>query len=188
MTAQPLPTLSLSFSAASTVGETARVGLLGGKGAALARMVTLGLPVPPGFTLTTAACHRYLADGWSSDLQDAVAEGLDELQSSSGRRVGDPSSPLLLSVRSGAPVSMPGMMDTVLNAGMTDEVADRLGVAARDARFGWDTHRRFTQSYASVVVSAAVDALRAFGVSHLDTPLSPERIWGAINRTAGADG
>lgn len=120
--------LSLSFGAAVGMDGDERVAVLGGKGAALARMVALGLPAPPGFTLTTAACQQCLEQGWSDDLEAAVTEGIGELEDASGKRLGDPTMPLLVSVRSGAPVSMPGMMDTVLNACAT---GDRPGGAVR---------------------------------------------------------
>src|SRR6185295_9139371 len=96
--------------------------LLGGKGAGLAEMTRLGLPVPPGFVITTEVCRRYLASGWPGGLGGRIAEHLDRLAARSGRRFGDPAAPLLVSVRSGAPVSMPGMMDTILNVGMTPAI------------------------------------------------------------------
>src|SRR6476659_8566526 len=96
--------------------------LLGGKGANLAEMTSvLGLPVPPGFTITTDACREHLAKGWPVGLTEEVAEHLDRLERTMGRRLGDPVDPLLVSVRSGARSSMPGMMDTVLNLGLNDE-------------------------------------------------------------------
>ncbi len=98
--------------------------LLGGKGANLAEMTSvLGLPVPPGFTITTEACVAYLADGWPDGLDDEIAEHVARLEEAMGRRFGDPADPLLLSVRSGAKFSMPGMMDTILNLGLNDEPA-----------------------------------------------------------------
>src|SRR5215211_3129793 len=97
---------------------------LGGKGADLAEMTNLGLPVPPGFTITTLACRAYLASGGDvpAELWDEVADALADVEAQTGRRFGDPACPLLLSVRSGAKFSMPGMMDTVLNVGLTDAV------------------------------------------------------------------
>src|SRR5579885_908459 len=101
--------------------------LLGGKGAGLAEMTqTLGLPVPPGFTITTAVCRRYLASGWPDGLDRRIAAQLARLAERTGRRFGDADAPLLVSVRSGAPVSMPGMMDTLLNVGITPRIRERL--------------------------------------------------------------
>lgn len=131
--------------------------LLGGKGASLAEMSGLmGLPVPPAFTITTEVCRRFLAGGWPDDLDDLLHASVRGLEERSGRRFGDPSDPLLVSVRSGAPVSMPGMMDTVLNLGLNDETAAGLA-ASTDDRFALDTHRRFIQSYASVVLGVGTD-------------------------------
>lgn len=152
--------LALPFHLANGLDASDRTRLMGGKGAALARMVSLGLPVPPGFTLTTDACRRFLRNGWSADLNAAVDTGLADLEAQSGRVLGDAANPLLVSVRSGAPVSMPGMMDTVLNAGMTIDVAVGLGDATGDARLGWDTYRRFLQSYVGVVLDAPDEVVR----------------------------
>ncbi len=159
--------LGMTFTAGAALEPDAAVDLLGGKGAALARMVALGLPVPPGFTLTTAACHRFLGEGWTDELDAAVAEGIADLEAATGKRLGDPARPLLVSVRSGAPVSMPGMMDTVLDVGMTEDVARGLGAASGDERFGWDTARRFVQSYASVVLGAPDPLIRDASLEHL---------------------
>lgn len=130
--------------------------VLGGKGAGLARMRALGLPVPHGFTVPTTVCNRVLDAGWDDDAGDAVRLGVAWLEETTGRKLGSTTDPLVVSVRSGAPVSMPGMMDTVLNAGMTSEVAAALASVTGDVRFGADTHRRFVESYASVV--AGVDS------------------------------
>ncbi|MGF1599626.1 MAG: PEP/pyruvate-binding domain-containing protein [Acidimicrobiales bacterium] len=132
---------------------------LGGKGAGLARMQALGLPVPPGFTLPTSVCHRVLDDGWFDELDAAIAEGVARLETELGRTLGSLARPLLVSVRSGAPVSMPGMMDTVLNLGMTPDVAASLGALAGDDRFGWDTYRRFIEGYVEVVGGAPDDEI-----------------------------
>ncbi|MFK8024449.1 MAG: pyruvate, phosphate dikinase [Ilumatobacter sp.] len=176
--------LGMSFLSAGGLDATARAGVLGGKGAALAQMVSLGLPVPPGFTLTTTACHAFADNGWSADLDLAVVEGLRELEASTGRRFGDPATPLLVSVRSGAPVSMPGMMDTVLNAGMTIAAASGLCAATGDARFGWDTLRRFLQSYALVVLEAPADRVRSLSEEHLGSDdgqhLDPAQLAAAV--------
>ena len=153
--------LRYSFAEAAEIDPDQRAAVVGGKGAALARMTALGLPVPRGFTLTTGACREVLANGWFAGLDAELTAGLRDLEASMDRRLGDPDSPLLVSVRSGAPISMPGMMDTVLNAGITEEVADALGTAAGDERFGWDTYRRFVQSYAGVVLGVDAEVLRA---------------------------
>lgn len=128
-----------------------RIELLGGKGAGLARMTALGMPVPPGFTLTTRACHRYLERGWDADLEAAVRTQLRALEEATGRRLGDADAPLLVSVRSGAAVSMPGMLDTVLDVGTTDAVAAALAEETGDVAFARDTLERAARSWAAVV-------------------------------------
>ncbi|MEO6041849.1 MAG: pyruvate, phosphate dikinase [Croceibacterium sp.] len=126
----------------------------GGKGANLAEMAELGLPVPPGFTITTDECVRYLEHGadFSDDLRARVTKALAHIERSVGKRFGDPADPLLVSVRSGARVSMPGMMDTVLNLGLNDATVEGLAAVSGDARFAWDSYRRFVQMYADVVL------------------------------------
>lgn len=127
--------------------------IVGGKGANLAEMAGIGLPVPPGFTITTEVSTRYLADGGYDDgLKGAVAEALAHIEQSVGKRFGDAGDPLLVSVRSGARVSMPGMMDTVLNLGLNDETVLGLAVVSGDERFAWDSYRRFIQMYSDVVL------------------------------------
>ena len=126
----------------------------GGKGANLAEMASIGLPVPPGFTITTEECVAYLRDGadFSDDLRSAVAEALKHVEATVGKKFGDAADPLLVSVRSGARVSMPGMMDTVLNLGLNDETVQGLAASSGDARFAWDSYRRFIQMYSDVVL------------------------------------
>ncbi|GAA0765567.1 pyruvate,orthophosphate dikinase [Erythromicrobium ramosum] len=126
----------------------------GGKGANLAEMASIGLPVPPGFTITTEECVRYLQDGadFSDDLRTAVAAALTHVEATVGKRFGDAADPLLVSVRSGARVSMPGMMDTVLNLGLNDATVQGLATSSGDARFAWDSYRRFIQMYSDVVL------------------------------------
>jgi len=126
----------------------------GGKGANLAEMASIGLPVPPGFTITTEECVRYLQDGadFSDDLRSAVAAALTHVEATVGKNFGDAADPLLVSVRSGARVSMPGMMDTVLNLGLNDATVEGLAVSSGDARFAWDSYRRFVQMYSDVVL------------------------------------
>jgi pyruvate,orthophosphate dikinase len=128
--------------------------LLGGKGANLAEMsAVLGLPVPPGFTITTEACRAYRQDGkWPSELQDEVADHLDRLEATMGRQLGDAEDPLLVSVRSGAKFSMPGMMDTVLNLGLNDASVEGLASVTGDERFAYDSYRRFLTMYARIVL------------------------------------
>ncbi len=128
--------------------------LLGGKGANLDGMSAIGLPVPPGFTVTTQVCTAYYANGekFPDALAGQVATGIAHIESVTGKRFGDAGDPLLVSVRSGARVSMPGMMDTVLNLGLNDETVEGLAATSGDARFAWDSYRRFIQMYADVVL------------------------------------
>lgn len=128
--------------------------LLGGKGANLAEMTSLGLPVPPGFVITTQACKAYLAGkgAMPDDIQGQVDKAVGKLERATGKRLGDPKRPLLVACRSGARFSMPGMMDTVLNIGMTDEVASSLAASTGDERFAYDSYRRLVQMYGRVVL------------------------------------
>jgi pyruvate,orthophosphate dikinase len=127
--------------------------LLGGKGANLAEMTSvLRLPVPPGFTITTDACRAYMHSGWPAGLSDEVARHVGILEKAMKRRLGDPSDPLLVSVRSGARFSMPGMMDTVLNLGLNDRSVKGLARATADERFAYDSYRRFIAMYARIVL------------------------------------
>ncbi len=127
--------------------------LLGGKGANLAEMTSvLGLPVPPGFTISTDASRAYMVDGWPAGLDDEVAHHLASLEQAMGKRLGDAADPLLVSVRSGAKFSMPGMMDTVLNLGLNDESVKGLAQQTNDERFANDSYRRFIQMYGKIVL------------------------------------
>ena len=128
--------------------------IVGGKGANLAEMAGIGLPVPPGFCITTEVCTAYGANGGKFDdaLRAEVAAGIEHIQKVTGKTFGDPADPLLVSVRSGARVSMPGMMDTVLNLGLNDATVEGLATASGDARFAWDSYRRFVQMYSDVVL------------------------------------
>jgi len=127
--------------------------LLGGKGANLAEMTSvLRLPVPPGFTITTDACRAYLATGWPAALDDEVAKAVRKVERTMGKRLGDPADPLLVSVRSGAKFSMPGMMDTVLNLGLNDASVEGLATQTRDVRFAYDSYRRFIAMYGRIVL------------------------------------
>ena len=135
-----------------TEGNRDMKDLLGGKGANLAEMTTLGLPVPPGFTITTEACRAYLAAGEAPETLDVeVTAHLREVEQAMGRRLGDPSDPLLVSVRSGAKFSMPGMMETVLNIGLNDESVEGLAAQSGNDRFAWDSYRRLIQMFGKTV-------------------------------------
>jgi len=126
---------------------------LGNKGAGLAEMTRLGLPVPPGFTIVTEACAGFLSSGsWPDALRDELGRAITRLEQATGRRFGDAGAPLLVSVRSGAEVSMPGMMDTVLNVGLNRDTTAALAEATGNARFAWDSYRRFVQMFGDVVL------------------------------------
>ena len=157
--------------------------LLGGKGANLAEMASLGLPVPPGFTITTEVCTYYYANErrYPEELSAQVLSALESLEASMGASFGDPQNPLLVSVRSGAPLSMPGMMDTVLNLGLNEQTVEGLASRSDDPRFAYDSYRRFLQMYGDVVLGvdhgmfeeALDEAKRKAGVTQdteLDVP------------------
>ena len=135
-------------------GKASDKNLLGGKGANLAEMSSIGIPVPPGFTISTEVCTYYYANGktFPADLAEQVKEGVAFCESIVGKKFADPNDPLLFSVRSGARISMPGMMDTVLNLGLTDETVKGLAKASGDERFAYDSYRRFIQMYSEVVM------------------------------------
>ncbi|MBJ00691.1 MAG: pyruvate, phosphate dikinase [Halobacteriovoraceae bacterium] len=143
-----------SFSAENTDGNRNQKDLLGGKGANLAEMCNLKLPVPPGFTVTTEACLDYYKKEKkiSDEIKDQVNKALSEVEKITGKKFGDKTNPLLFSVRSGAKVSMPGMMDTVLNLGMNDETVLGMAKKTGNARFAWDSYRRFIQMFSNVVL------------------------------------
>ena len=135
-----------------TFGDRAQSDLLGGKGANLAEMVKIGLPVPPGFTITTQACREFLLNGKIPESLAAELEAaLSNLERELGKEFGNPAKPLLVSVRSGAKFSMPGMMETVLNVGMTAEVAEAMGLQSGNPKFAWDCYRRFVDMYGRIV-------------------------------------
>ena len=132
--------------------------LVGGTAATLGVMAReLGLPVPPGFAITTAACREYLAAGWPAGLDEELRDGMARIEAGVGRRFGDPSDPLLVSVRSGAPVSMPGMMDTILDLGLNDRTVVGLGTVASDPAFAEDCHQRFRRMFRAIVGSDVPD-------------------------------
>jgi len=164
--------------------------LLGGKGANLAEMSSvLGLPVPPGFTISTEACRAYMDQGWPTDLDGQLTEHRSALEAAAGRRLGDEHDPLLVSVRSGAKFSMPGMMDTVLDLGLNDRSVEGLAATSGDRRFALDSYRRFLQMYGKVVLEidgagfdAVFDAVKAaVGVTN-DADLGAEELSQVIER------
>jgi len=151
--------------------------ILGGKGANLAEMTNLGIPVPPGFTIAASACIAFLHDGAVPDaLQDEVEHNLERLQQVTGRTLGDATNPLLVSVRSGAAVSMPGMMETILNLGLNDRAVQGLATQSGSARFAYDSYRRFLQMYGDVVLSVPTH--------HFEQLLTAKRIAGGVSSDA----
>ncbi|MEU7472945.1 pyruvate, phosphate dikinase [Streptomyces sp. NPDC044984] len=162
-----------------TEGNKDLKDLLGGKGANLAEMTNLGLPVPPGFTITTEACKTYLDSGEEpTALRDEVSAHLDALETRMGKKLGQADDPLLVSVRSGAKFSMPGMMDTVLNIGLSDKSVQGLAAQAGDDRFAWDSYRRLIQMFGKTVLGVdgelfedALDAAKAAKKVTVDTEL-----------------
>ena len=147
--------LVYSFGDGQAEGGSHLKELLGGKGANLAEMSRLGIPVPPGFTISTHLCVRYLKEGQLTDaLREQVREAIEVLEKSTGRGFGDPDNPLLVSVRSGAKVSMPGMMDTVLNLGLNEDTAAGLAAQSGNDQFAYDSYRRFVAMYGDVVFGA----------------------------------
>ncbi|QUV90109.1 pyruvate, phosphate dikinase [Chloracidobacterium aggregatum] len=169
------------FIAGQADGNGAMKDLLGGKGAGLAEMTLAGLPVPPGFTITTAVCHRYYAAGnqLPADVWEEVQAALREVEAAVGKQFGDASNPLLVSVRSGAKFSMPGMMDTVLNLGLNHTTVQGLIAQTGNERFARDAHRRFIQMFGRIVLGIpgerfdhALEALKAERGVRLDTELT----------------
>ncbi len=171
-------------------GNSSMKDLLGGKGANLAEMNLIGIPVPAGFTITTEVCNYYVNNGEKATieiLQSEVKENLSKVEKAMGSKFGDVENPLLLSVRSGARVSMPGMMDTVLNLGLNDEILEGLIKKTNNPRFAWDSYRRFIQMYSNVVMNvnaaddsehdpfeAAIDRLKEERNLQLDTDFSAD--------------
>ena len=137
-----------------TEGNADMRNLLGGKGANLAEMTNLGLPVPQGFTVTTEACTQYYEDGRqiNDEIMGQIMEAIDKMEGITGKKFGDKQNPLLVSVRSGARASMPGMMDTILNLGLNEEVVETLAEASGNPRWAWDCYRRFIQMFSDVVM------------------------------------
>ena len=158
------------FGGGSADGDASMKNLLGGKGANLAEMSSLGLPVPPGFTITTEACNHYYQQGrtYPADLEVQVKAGLARVESVVGKTFGDARNPLLVSVRSGARASMPGMMDTVLNLGLNDETVEGLAALSGDRRFALDSYRRFITMYSNVVLGLSHDDFEEVLDDHKD--------------------
>jgi pyruvate,orthophosphate dikinase len=177
-----------SFGGGAAEGRADMRNLLGGKGANLAEMSSLGLPVPPGFTITTEVCTQFYANqrNYPSELQDQVGAALAAIEQAIGARLGDPRNPLLVSVRSGARASMPGMMDTVLNLGLNDRTVEGLVDISGDERFAWDSYRRFLQMYGEVVLGiehhhfeSVIDDYKIDAGVTLDTELKAQD-WQAV--------
>lgn len=174
-------------------GDKSMKDLLGGKGANLAEMTKLGLPVPPGFTITTEACRAYLKESTVPEsLATEVTRALRGVEDQMGRRLGDPSDPLLVSVRSGAKFSMPGMMETVLNIGLNDESVLGLAAVSGNERFAWDSYRRLIQMFGKTVLdidgdlfSDALDELKAERGVKGDTELTAEDLKGLVDTFKG---
>ena len=174
-------------------GDKSMKDLLGGKGANLAEMTKLGLPVPPGFTITTEACRAYLKESTVPEsLATEVTRALRGVEDQMGRHLGDPSDPLLVSVRSGAKFSMPGMMETVLNIGLNDESVLGLAAVSGNERFAWDSYRRLIQMFGKTVLdidgdlfSDALDALKADRGVKGDTELTAEDLKGLVDTFKG---
>ncbi|MEO5759188.1 MAG: pyruvate, phosphate dikinase [Mesorhizobium sp.] len=178
-----------TFGDGAAEGRAGDKNLLGGKGANLAEMCSLGLPVPPGFTITSEVCNAYYANAraYPASLEADVTVALDHIGRLTGRRFGDPSKLLLVSVRSGARASMPGMMDTVLNLGLNDETVEALAADSGDARFAYDSYRRFIQMYSDVVMGLDHEVFEEIledqkgGLGHeLDTDLTAIEWQGVI--------
>lgn len=171
-------------------GDRTMANLLGGKGANLAEMTKLGLPVPPGFTITTEACRHYLAQGTMPDgLEAEITSHVESLEQSIGRILGHASDPLLVSVRSGARFSMPGMMETVLNIGLNDQSVEGLAQISKDPRFAWDAYRRLLQMFGKTVLNIEgeqfehrLDAMKVTAGVMTDFELSPVQLQDLVSQ------
>ena len=162
--------------------------LLGGKGANLAEMTSLGLPVPQGFTITTEACTQYYEDGReiNDEIQGQINEYIVKMEEITGKKFGDKENPLLVSVRSGARASMPGMMDTILNLGLNETVVNVIAEKSGNARWAWDCYRRFIQMYSDVVMEVGkkyfeelIDKMKADRGVQQDVELTADDLKGA---------
>ena len=179
------------FGAGAAEGDASMKALLGGKGANLAEMCGLGLAVPPGFTITTEVCTHFYGhdEAYPAGLEAEAGLGLAHIEEIAGAKLGDYKNPLLLSVRSGAPVSMPGMMDTVLNLGLNDQTVEGLAAGSNDARFARDSYRRFIQMYGDVVLGVdhylfedQLDEIKRDQGYKLDNELTPDDLAELIDR------
>jgi len=178
-----------TFGAGKAEGAASMKNLLGGKGANLAEMSSIGVAVPPGFTVTTEVCTYYYANGkqYPAELKAQVEQGIKEVESLIGAKFGDVKTPLLVSVRSGARASMPGMMDTILNLGLNDATVEGLALQSGDARFAYDSYRRFIQMYSSVVLGMdhydfeqIMDIVKEDKGISLDTDLTADDLKGML--------
>jgi pyruvate,orthophosphate dikinase len=172
-------------------GDRSMVSVLGGKGAGLAEMSRAGLPVPPGFTITTEACNAYYANDklFPEGMWSQSKAALKVVEEKTGKRFSDPGNPLLVSVRSGAPVSMPGMMDTVLNLGLNADALNGLAALTSDERFAWDAYRRFVQMFGNIVLDVpkekldrAMEAVKARANAHRDSDLAVADLRAIVDR------
>lgn len=165
-------------------GNAGMKAILGGKGAGLAEMIRIGLPVPPGFTISTGVCALYQQmNGLPNNVKEDVLTALKKLEKDTGKQFGDEKNPLLVSVRSGAAISMPGMMDTILNLGLNDKTVEGLAARTSDARFAYDCYRRFIQMFGEVVLGVAynkfedaIDRIKHKHNADLDTKLTSENL------------
>src|SRR6188472_1624022 len=179
-----------AFGAGRAEGDATMRDLLGGKGAGLAEMTNAGLPVPPGFTITTEACNDYFAAGQKlpDGLWDDVLAAVKDVEQETGKGFGDASNPLLVSVRSGAKFSMPGMMDTVLNLGLNESTLNGLVALTGNERFGWDAYRRFIQMFGRIVMDVPAEkfdepleaAKHRHGKDARDTDLTVDDLKGLV--------
>ena len=165
--------------------------LLGGKGANLAEMTKIGLPVPQGFTISTEACTQYYEDGRqiNANIQEEIMQYIAKLEKITGKKFGDKENPLLVSVRSGARASMPGMMDTILNLGLNEEVVDVLSKKSGNPRWAWDCYRRFIQMFSDVVMEVSkkefevlIDKKKEEKGVHFDVELTAEDLKDLANQ------
>ncbi len=177
------------FGGGKADGNAKMKELLGGKGANLAEMTSLGVPVPPGFTIATKVCSEYYKSGgkWPTGLAEEANKNLAKLEKAMKAKLGDPAKPLLVSVRSGAAVSMPGMMDSILNLGLNDEVIEGIIAKTGNARFAYDIYRRFIDMFGDVVMGCRheyfegkIDAAKKKAGVEVDSDLSAEQLKGVV--------
>src|SRR5579863_4103768 len=178
-----------SFGGGTADGDGKMKDVLGGKGAGLAEMCRAGVPVPPGFTISTEVCNIYFENKNSvpAEINQQVLSALTKLESQLGRKLGDPKNPLLLSVRSGAKFSMPGMMNTILNLGLNDKTVEGLAQSSKNPRFAYDSYRRFIQMFGEVALNVDMakfdhifDSRKHKAKRKLDTDLTAEDLQAII--------